>query len=67
MFRHYNFLMENELKLDENIRADVAEHLRGLGTTFAEHFAATLNNNSCIRNPFSDTAVLRHIHWVLRR
>jgi hypothetical protein len=49
--------MENELKLDESVKAEVAEYLRGLGTTFGEHFLATLDNNNCIRNPFSDTAV----------
>jgi hypothetical protein len=50
--------MENEFKLDESVKAEIDEHLRGLDTSFGEHFPATLDNINSIRNHFIDTAVL---------
>jgi hypothetical protein len=31
-----DFLIENELRLDESVEAKINEHLRGLGTSFRE-------------------------------
>jgi hypothetical protein len=49
--------VENELRLDESVKAKVNEHLRGLGTTFRECFPAMSDDNNWIRNP-SDNAVI---------
>lgn len=53
----HDYLVENQLSLDENVKNMVKEHLRGLGKTFREYFPAMSNNNNWIRNPFEDSTI----------
>lgn len=47
------FLESSEESLPDQIKSNVAEHLRNLATTFREYFPEPDPDNSWIRNPFS--------------
>uniref|UniRef100_K7FVN9 HAT C-terminal dimerisation domain-containing protein n=1 Tax=Pelodiscus sinensis TaxID=13735 RepID=K7FVN9_PELSI len=50
-----DFLGENGYKLDEDIRSDIADHLRDLYTNIIKYFPNINDNNNWIRNPLSLT------------
>uniref|UniRef100_K7EX73 HAT C-terminal dimerisation domain-containing protein n=1 Tax=Pelodiscus sinensis TaxID=13735 RepID=K7EX73_PELSI len=50
-----DFLEENGYKLDEDIRSDIADHLRDLYTNIIKYFPNINDNNNWIRNPLSLT------------
>uniref|UniRef100_K7GDR9 DUF4371 domain-containing protein n=1 Tax=Pelodiscus sinensis TaxID=13735 RepID=K7GDR9_PELSI len=50
-----DFLEENGYKLDEDIRSDIADHLRDLYTNIIKYFPNINDNNYWIRNPLSLT------------
>jgi hypothetical protein len=49
----YDFLQENEFELDENMRNDMADHLRNLYANIMKYFPNINDNNNWIKNPFS--------------
>jgi hypothetical protein len=49
--------MENELKIDESVKAKIIESVRVLDTTFREYFPLMSPENNWVPNPFDDTAV----------
>lgn len=57
----HDFLIENELRLNESVEAKIHEHLRGLGTKFMDYFPAMIDDNNWIRNPFDNTAIFASI------
>jgi hypothetical protein len=62
----YNFLIENQFKLDQNTKTNLIVHLRGLSATFREYFPVLLDSNNWIRNP-SDESTSSHCRdWLLK-
>ncbi|CAM4384752.1 unnamed protein product [Lepidochelys kempii] len=51
----HDFLAEHKLQLDQCTTTNITAHLKGLCTTFREHFPAMSGDNDWIRNPFDDT------------
>jgi hypothetical protein len=44
----HNFLIENQLKLDQNTETNIIAHLTGLSTTFREYFPVLSDSNNWI-------------------
>jgi hypothetical protein len=53
----HNFLIENQLKLDQNTKTNIIAHLRGLSTTFREYFSVLPDSKNWIRNPFDESTI----------
>jgi hypothetical protein len=50
----HKFLIESQLKLDQNTKTNIIAHLRGLSATFKEYFPALSDSINRIRNPFDE-------------
>ena len=46
------FLSDNDLRLADQVRDNIAEHLKSLRQQFAEYFPAIVQGNTWMRNPF---------------
>uniref|UniRef100_A0A8C5FLG9 HAT C-terminal dimerisation domain-containing protein n=1 Tax=Gadus morhua TaxID=8049 RepID=A0A8C5FLG9_GADMO len=46
------FLSDNDLRLADQVRDNIAEHLKSLRQQFAEYFLAIVQGNTWMRNPF---------------
>jgi hypothetical protein len=53
----HNFLIENQLKLDQNTKTNIIVHLKGLSATFREYFPVLSDSNNWIRNPFDESTI----------
>jgi hypothetical protein len=42
----HNFLMENQLKLDQNTKTNIIAHLRDISATFKEYFPLLSDSNN---------------------
>jgi hypothetical protein len=49
-----NFLIEDQLKFDQNTKTNIIVHLRSLSTTFREYFPVLSDSKNWIRNPFDE-------------
>jgi hypothetical protein len=53
----HNFLIGNQLKLDQNTKTNIVAHLRGLSATFKEYFPVLSDSINWIRNPFDEFTI----------
>jgi hypothetical protein len=53
----HKFLIENQLKLDQNTKTNIIAHLRGVSATFKEYFPMLSANNNWIRNLFDESTI----------
>jgi hypothetical protein len=53
----HNFLIQNQLKLDQNTKTNIIAHLRDISATFREYFPVLSDSNNWIWYPFGESTI----------
>jgi hypothetical protein len=53
----HNFIIENQIKSDQNTKTNIIAHLRGLSLAFREYFPVLSDSNYWIKNPSDESTI----------